>query len=115
MRIVDTRLVRGPNVYLSRPVQVAEVCLDGLTDRESVEFPGFADRLLEALPGLSAHHCASGAPGGFVERLREGTYFGHIAEHVAIELSQLIGRRVNFGRTVQAGEPGRYRVITECP
>jgi cyanophycin synthetase len=113
--MVDARLVRGPNVYLSRPVQVAEVLLDDLTDRETSEFRGFTDRLLATLPGLAAHHCASGAPGGFVERLRDGTYFGHVAEHVAIELSQLIGRRVNFGRTVRAGEPGRYRVITECP
>lgn len=115
MRIVQTRRLRGPNVYLSRPVQVAEVRLDGLTGGRSCDHPGFADRLVAAVPGLANHHCAAGEPGGFVQRLTEGTFFGHVAEHVAIELSQLIGRDVNFGRTIEAGEPGLYQVIIECP
>ncbi|GIJ44599.1 cyanophycin synthetase [Virgisporangium aliadipatigenens] len=115
MRIEHTRRLRGPNVYLERPVMVARVNLDGFTERESTDVPGLAERLLATLPGLAEHHCASGAPGGFVRRLREGTYFGHIAEHVAIELSVRIDRRVNFGRTVYADAPGVYDVITECP
>ncbi|WP_213455168.1 cyanophycin synthetase [Rhizomonospora bruguierae] len=115
MRVVDTRALRGPNVYLSRPVLVAEVHLDDLANATTGDHPGFAGRLLDALPGLAAHHCAAGVPGGFVARLDEGTYFGHVAEHVTIELSQLMGREVNFGRTEEAGEPGRYRVIVECP
>jgi cyanophycin synthetase len=115
MKIVSVRRLRGPNAYLYRPVQVARIRLDELTERESVHFTGFTDRLLAAVPGLAEHHCAAGSPGGFVARLRDGTYFGHIAEHVAIELSHLIGRRVDFGRTVYAGEPGLYDVITECP
>lgn len=115
MRIVGIRGVRGPNVYLSRPVAVAEVHLDELAGRQSSDYPGFADRLVAALPGLADHHCAAGRPGGFVERLRDGTYFGHVAEHVAIELSQRIGRDISFGRTLEAGEPGLYEVIIECP
>jgi len=115
MRIESTRRLRGPNVYLERPVMVARVHLDGLTERESTDLPGLTERLLATLPGLAEHHCASGAPGGFVRRLHEGTYFGHIAEHVAIELSVRIDRPVNFGRTVYADAPGVYDVITECP
>ncbi|MEE6309052.1 cyanophycin synthetase [Plantactinospora veratri] len=109
------RRLRGPNVYLDRPVQVARVRLGRLTERESREFPGFTDRLLDALPGLAEHHCAAGAPGGFVDRLRGGTYFGHVTEHVAIELSELIGRSAPFGRTVYAGSAGQYDIVTECP
>src|SRR5918912_2173558 len=115
MKIESLRRLRGPNVYLSRPAVVAAVRLGDLTGRETSDVTGFAERLLRALPGLTEHHCAAGAPGGFVSRLRGGTYFGHVTEHVCLELSQLIGRDVSFGRTVSAGEPGLYDLIIECP
>src|SRR5258706_15169962 len=115
MRIESSRRLRGPNRYLSRPVRVRRVCLDELTGKESTDFAGFADRLLVAFPGLAEHHCAAGRPGGFAGRLHEGTYFGHIAEHLAIELSCGIGRMVSFGRTTYADAPGTYDVATECP
>ncbi|MCW2139347.1 cyanophycin synthetase [Actinoplanes cyaneus] len=94
---------------------VARLRLEELTGRETSDVTGFTERLLRALPGLAEHHCAAGAPGGFVSRLRGGTYFGHVTEHVCLELSQLIGRDVSFGRTVSAGEAGLYDVIVECP
>ncbi|GID92841.1 cyanophycin synthetase [Amorphoplanes digitatis] len=115
MKILGIRRLRGPNVYLDRPVAVARLRLDELTGRETSDLEGFTERLLRALPGLAEHHCAAGAPGGFVSRMRGGTYFGHVTEHVSIELSQRIGRDVSFGRTVSAGEPGLYDVIVECP
>ncbi|GGK17624.1 cyanophycin synthetase [Pilimelia terevasa] len=115
MKIEHVRTLRGPNRYLHRPVAVARITLGELADRESVDFPGFTDALLAALPGLAQHHCAAGRPGGFVARLRGGTYFGHVVEHAAIELSNLVGRPVNFGRTTYAGARGRYDVIMECP
>jgi cyanophycin synthetase len=115
MKIISVRRLRGPNVYLSRPAVVARVRLDEFTGRETSDVTGFAERLLRTLPGLADHHCAAGAPGGFASRLRGGTYFGHVTEHVCIELSQLIGRDISFGRTVTAGEPGIYDLIIECP
>ncbi|MEU4426033.1 cyanophycin synthetase [Actinoplanes sp. NPDC024001] len=115
MKIETLRRLRGPNVYLSRPAVVARLRLEELTGQETCDVTGFTERLLRALPGLAEHHCAAGAPGGFVSRLRNGTYFGHVTEHVCLELSQLIGRDVSFGRTVSAGEPGVYDVIIECP
>ncbi|HEY0532597.1 MAG TPA: cyanophycin synthetase, partial [Actinoplanes sp.] len=115
MKIETLRRLRGPNVYLSRPAVVCRLRLHELTGRETSDLPGFTERLLRTLPGLADHHCAAGAPGGFVSRLRNGTYFGHVTEHVCIELSNLIGREISFGRTVSAGEPGRYDVIIECP
>jgi cyanophycin synthetase len=115
MKIMSLRRLRGPNVHLSRPAVVARLRLDELTGRETSDVTGFTERLLRTLPGLAEHHCAAGAPGGFVSRMRGGTYFGHVTEHVCIELSQLIGRDVSFGRTVSAGEPGLYDLIVECP
>ncbi|MFI7547911.1 cyanophycin synthetase [Actinoplanes sp. NPDC049599] len=115
MKILGIHRLRGPNVHLSRPAIVARLHLDELTARETTDVTGFTERLLRALPGLSEHHCAAGVPGGFVSRMRGGTYFGHVTEHVAIELSQRIGRDVSFGRTVSAGEPGHYDLILECP
>ncbi|GAA2515753.1 cyanophycin synthetase [Pilimelia columellifera] len=115
MRIDRISRLRGPNHYLDRPVALARVILGELTERESTDHPGFGGRLLAELPGLAEHHCAAGRPGGFVDRLHGGTYFGHIAEHVAIELSTQVGRPVNFGRTTYAGAPGHYDIIMECP
>ncbi|WP_045746685.1 cyanophycin synthetase [Actinoplanes rectilineatus] len=115
MKIESLRRLRGPNVYLSRPAVVARLHLEELAGRETADVTGFTERLLRVLPGLAEHHCAAGVPGGFVSRLRNGTYFGHVTEHTCIEMSQLIGREINFGRTVGAGEPGVYDVIVECP
>ena len=115
MKITSVRRLRGPNVYLSRPAVIARLRLDELTGRDTSDVTGFAERMLRALPGLSEHGCAAGTPGGFTSRLSHGTYFGHVTEHVCIELSQLIGREVSFGRTVSAGEPGMYDLIIECP
>lgn len=114
MKILWARHIDGPNVYIYKPVLVARVDLEWLTERESHEFPGFSDRLLRLLPGLCEHHCAKGAPGGFVERLYGGTYFGHIAEHIAIELACCLGLDVHYGKTLYAGGTGLYDVVMEC-
>jgi len=113
MRIEAIRALSGPNVWLHRPVLVMLLDLEDLTEKESLELPGFNDRLIDLLPGVREHHCALGRPGGFVERLRGGTYFGHIVEHVALELSEAAGTPVNFGKARYAGRPGLYNVIVE--
>ncbi|MGE0526123.1 MAG: cyanophycin synthetase [Bdellovibrionales bacterium] len=110
MKIEDIRTLRGPNVFSHKPVLVATLNLGSLTEVGSHEIPNFTSRLLDLLPGLIEHHCSPGRFGGFVERLNRGTYFGHIVEHIALELSQLAGMGVNFGKTVYAGRPGLYRV-----
>src|ERR1044071_7677606 len=73
--------------------------LGELTERESREFNGFNERLLQLLPGIKNHHCSLGRPGGFVTRLDEGTYFGHVVEHVALELTELCGIGKSHGKT----------------
>ena len=115
MRIIDIRRLRGPNVHIGSPAVLARLDLEELTGRETSDVAGFPERMMRALPGLTEHHCAAGVPGGFVSRMRGGTYFGHVTEHVCLELSQLIGRDISFGRTVSAGTPGRYDLILECP
>ena len=113
MRIGEIRTLAGPNVYSFRPVLSMKLYLDELAGKESLEFPGFNELLLEALPGLVKHHCSKEHEGGFIERLSEGTYFGHVIEHVALELTELAGIPVYHGKTRSAAEPGSYNVIIE--
>src|SRR5918998_1737468 len=101
MKIEGIRTLAGPNVYTHRPALLLKLDLRELAGRESREFEGFEARLLEALPGLCEHQCSRGRAGGFVERLREGTYFGHVVEHVALELTSLAG--VGTGSIVRLG------------
>jgi len=98
-------------VHHHLPVLVATIELEDLAERESREFEGFNDRLLALLPGLEAHTCGLGFEGGFVERLRTGTYFGHIVEHVAIELAEHAGIPVHYGKTRIVAEPGTYAIV----
>jgi cyanophycin synthetase len=113
MHIRSLRTIDGPNVYLSRPVLVMELDLEELADRETREIPGFNERLVALLPGLADHVCGLGVPGGFLQRLEGGTFFGHVVEHVALELSEAAGVPVNFGKTRGTGEPRVYNVIVE--
>src|SRR3954463_12536315 len=113
MRFDKIRAISGPNVYTHKPVLIGRLFLEELTEKSSTEIPGFTDRLLAQLPGLPEHRCSRGRPGGFVERLREGTYFAHIVEHVALELTEHAGIPSYFGRARYAGEEGCYNVVIE--
>src|SRR3954464_10104845 len=110
MKIQNIRTITGPNVYSHQPVLVMKLDLQDLAGKESYEMPGFIDRLLALLPGIHEHYCSLGRPGGFVERLREGTWFGHIVEHVALEVSESAGIPVNRGKTVSTDTPGTFLV-----
>ena len=99
MRIETIRTLAGPNVYSHRPVLLMRLDLEDLYERESYEPSGFVERLLTLLPGLREHHCSKGYAGGFVERLHEGTYFGHTVEHVTLELAGLAGCSATHGKT----------------
>ena len=99
MKVESIRPLSGPNVFSYRPVLVMRLDLGDLYERESCEFEGFNQRLLSLLPNLNSHHCSLGRPGGFVTRLEEGTYFGHIVEHVALELTDLCGVGATHGKT----------------
>ena len=99
MKVEYIRTLHGPNVYSYHPVLLMRLDLGELVERESREFNSFNERLLTLLPGIKNHHCSLGRPGGFVTRLEEGTYFGHIVEHVALELTELTGIGRSHGKT----------------
>jgi cyanophycin synthetase len=113
MKIEGIRTLAGPNVYTHRPALVMRLDLGELAGRESREVKGFVGRLLKLLPGLAEHHCSRGRAGGFVERLNEGTYFGHVVEHAALEMTGLAGVGVTHGKTRAVEEPRLYNVVVE--
>jgi len=104
--------LRGPNLWANFPVLEAWVDL-GELDKPSTDFPGFADRLIDWMPTMIEHRCSIGERGGFFQRLRTGTYPGHILEHVTLELQTLAGTEVGFGKARETTEPGVYKVIIE--
>ena len=115
MKILERRVYRGPSQYALFPVMRLTVDLGALEHWPSAKLDGFNAGLLAALPGLDQHTCSYGVAGGFVRRLTEddGTWLGHVLEHVAIELEQLAGAKVSFGKTRSTGADGHYHVIYE--
>ena len=111
LRVTRLRALRGPNYWRLAPVIACDVRLGALEPVTSAIVPGFNERLLGALPNLRDHPCTKGAPGGFVERLERGTHIPHILEHVALELQNLAGSDVGFGRVVASGDAGVWWVI----
>src|SRR5919112_1233026 len=101
MKIEGIRTLAGRNVYTYGPALLLRLALENLLALVIREFEEFNERLLAALPGLAEHHCSRGRAGGFVERLNEGTYFGHVVEHVALELQSMAGCEVHHGKTRQ--------------
>ena len=115
MRFTDRRVYEGPNVHALYPVIRFTLDLGPMEERPSNTLPGFTERLLEAVPLLRQHCCCFDEPGGFVRRLEEGTWMGHILEHVAIALTNLAGVRIAFGKTRGTGTEGEYAVIYSAP
>jgi len=100
----------GPNIWTYRPVLEAWVDIGDLEDSPSNTLPGLYERLAGWLPGLVEHRCGVGERGGFLLRLREGTWSAHILEHITIELQNLAGMKVGFGKARETGERGIYKV-----
>src|SRR6204780_2472589 len=116
MRILDRSVYVGPSLYAHFPVIRLELDLGPLESWPTGKLgSGFVDALAAALPGLAEHGCSYREPGGFFRRMREGdgTWLGHVLEHVAIELQNIAGEEVTFGKTRSAGPPGIYTVVYE--
>lgn len=112
MEILKIQAIPGANVFSYRPVIRAVVDLQEWTEITSDTLGDFNSRLLQSLPTLSGHFCSRGRPGGFIERLEEGTLVGHIIEHVTIELLTLSGQNIPYGKTLCLPEfPGQYEII----
>ncbi|MES2017893.1 MAG: cyanophycin synthetase [Pseudomonadota bacterium] len=102
--------LRGPNIWTYRPVIETWLDIGAFEDLPSNQLPGLYERLVAWLPGMIEHRCGVGERGGFFERLREGTWAGHILEHVVLELQNLAGMRTGFGKTRSTGKIGVYKM-----
>lgn len=111
IQILRVNYLRGPNLWTYRPVIEAVVDIGVLEDFPSNTLPGFYERLTAWLPGLIEHRCGVGERGGFLQRLREGTWAAHILEHVTIELQNLAGMQSGFGKARETHERGVYKVV----
>ena len=116
MKITATSVYVGPNIYALFPVIRHTLDLGVLEEWPTGRLGApFIDALLDRLPGLKEHGCSYGEPGGFLRRLKEeeGTWLGHVMEHAAIELQNMAGAQVTFGKTRTAGTPGHYHMVYE--
>jgi len=111
LEIRKTTVYRGPNVWARMPAIHYVLDIGELEDRPSNKIPGFYEHLTELMPSLYDHRCSVGRPGGFLQRLREGTWMGHVLEHVALEIQNLSGADVGRGKTRSTTERGVYNVI----
>ena len=102
--------LRGPNIWTYRPAIEAWVDIGELEHYPSNTIPGFYERLTALLPGLIEHHCGVGERGGFLQRLREGTWAAHILEHVVLELQNLAGMQTGFGKARMTSAHGIYKL-----
>jgi len=114
MKIISTNVYQGPNLYAHFPVIRHVLDLGILEEWPSAKIgQQFIDQLVETLPGLEEHGCSYRKSGGFIRRMREdeGTWMGHIMEHVAIELQCIAGSDVTFGRTRSTGTHAEYNMV----
>lgn len=112
MRVVAKRIFRGPHYYSHTPMVQITLDLGALEDWPTNKIPYFKEGLVAMLPGLQSHGCSYGEPGGFIKRMTEGTWLGHVVEHVSLELQAQIGIKTSRGKTRSVrGKPGVYNVM----
>lgn len=113
MKIVDIKVMRGPNNWSGYRKKLIVMKLD-IGDWEQCptnKIDGFGESLIRVLPSLKSHRCSVGVEGGFLERVKEGTWLGHVVEHIALELQSLAGMDCGFGRTRSTNVNGVYHVL----
>jgi cyanophycin synthetase len=113
IRMTTLQTTRGANYWLRAPIVRMDLVVGRFEDISSADVPHFTDALVGAMPGLAEHRCSIGERGGFIIRLRRGTYAPHIIEHVALELQTMVGHDVGYGRTRGGDVDGEYTLIFE--
>jgi len=113
MEILEIRTLRGPNYWSGYWKKLIIIRLDigDFEQRPTNKIKGFYDRMADVLPSLQSHGCSYGEEGGFLRRVKEGTWAGHAIEHFALELQTLAGMDTGYGRTRETGDPGVYNVV----
>ena len=113
MKIEEIKILRGPNYWSVRRPKLIQMRLqlEELEQKPTNLIDGFLERLKELLPSLYGHRCSEEKPGGFFSRVEEGTWMGHVIEHIALEIQTLAGMDTGFGRTRGTGKEGEYNVV----
>jgi cyanophycin synthetase len=113
MQIREIKAMRGPNYWSIRRNKLIVMVLDleDLEEKPTNKIPGFLERLKAMFPEMYEHRCSVGTPGGFFKRVEDGTWMGHVIEHIALEIQTLAGMDMGFGRTRTYGEEGVYFVV----
>ncbi len=113
MKILDLKVMRGPNYWSINRHKLIVMLLDieELEQKPTNKIPGFLERLKKLLPSLYSHRCSEETEGGFFKRVEEGTWMGHVIEHIALELQTLAGMDTGFGRTRSTSKEGVYHVV----
>src|SRR5688572_9295802 len=113
IRITALHSLRGANFWSQRPVTRMDLVVGRYDEISSADVPAVTTSLERTMPGLIEHRCSIGERGGFLQRLRRGTYAPHIIEHVALELQAMAGCDVGYGKTRGGDEPGEYTLVFE--
>src|SRR5688572_19713021 len=108
IEVLERLALMGPNLYAHRPCIKWKIDIGAYEERPTNAIEGFTDTLKSLMPSLVEHRCSEGVRGGFFTRLEEGTWLGHVMEHVSLELQELAGIEVGFGRSEER------RVGKEC-
>lgn len=113
MKIIDIKTMNGPNYWSIRrhKLIVMRLDLEDMEERPTNKIDGFSERLKTLFPSMFSHRCSPGVPGGFFQRVDEGTWMGHVIEHIALEIQTLAGMNCGFGRTRQTSAHGVYNVV----
>src|SRR6186713_545519 len=113
MKILEIRTLRGPNYWSGywKRLIIMRLDIGGYEQKPSHKIDGFYGRMMDLMPSLISHGCSYGEEGGFLRRVTEGTWAGHIIEHFALEMQTLAGMDIGYGRTRETGEPGIYNVV----
>jgi cyanophycin synthetase len=113
MRIAEIKVLKGPNYWSVRRPKLIQMKLDleEMEQKPSNVIPGFRQRLEKMFPSMIEHRCSVGERGGFFQRVEEGTWMGHVIEHIALEIQTLAGMDTGFGRTRGTGVEGEYYVV----
>jgi cyanophycin synthetase len=113
MKIIQIGVMRGPNYWSARHHQLIVMKLDlqELEHRPTHQIEGFYENVFQLIPSLVNHRCSESKLGGFLYRVVEGTWMGHVVEHIALEIQALAGMDCGFGQTLSTGEPGVYHVV----
>jgi cyanophycin synthetase len=113
MKILEIRTLRGPNYWSGywKNLIIVRLDIDDYEDKPTHKIPGFSERLKAVMPSLVSHGCSYQEEGGFLRRVDEGTWAGHVIEHLALELQTLAGMDVGYGRTRETGERGIYNIV----